>query len=502
MFQLRMIVLAGTLVAALVPSKGRGEAPNLVANPGFESSSRGWVAQGGKIAVVQGDREAHSGSGAIRVLAAQQGKQFFGRLSSSKRWEVVPGARYVVSAWVKGQGQATVGVYEYAVQDRSPRFRQRVATPSPLTLSADWQMLTLVYRPADDSVTVAFYAMVSGEEGKMLVDDVAIMPCPEPQVDVSLGRVPAMAAAGTALRLPLTVRGSVTSPELSLALRREDGADVARQTLPQSDFSKPVTLPLPEQPVGYALLSAVEKTSGALATAQVDICLKDVCDACQAAAEQIKLQGPCHLVFVGDSLTAFFAGHNYVDKVRWWLQDRLGETVRVTNAGVGGDTITRVKDRLEKDVLSLQPPPTHVFIFLGHNDSKLKSTSEYREAVVTPADFDHDYREVVRTIQERLKAKVTIVSASSSVYEITKATAAEASKRGRSHNLFGKPEALEQFNVIARKVAADLGADYLDVYEPFRTHPQKPTLFTPDGVHINEQGNRLLTLELLKYLSR
>jgi lysophospholipase L1-like esterase len=414
----------------------------------------------------------------------------------------VPGARYVVSAWVKGQGQASLGVYEYAVQDHTIKFRQRVATPNPLDLSADWRKLSLVYRPADDSVTVAFYAMVSGEGGKMSIDDVTIVPCPEPPMEVSLGRVPAMTPAGTVLRLPLAVQGSVASPQLSVVLRGEDGAELARQALPQSNPSEPVALPLPGQPVGYAWLSVVERTSGAMAAAQIDVCPKDVCDACQSAVEGVKLKGPCHLVFVGDSLTAFFAGHNYVDKVRWWLQSRLGESVHVSNAGVGGDTITRVKDRLEKDVLSLQPPPTHVFIFLGHNDSKLKSSSEYHEAVVTPADFDRDYREVVRTIQERLKAKVTIVSSTSSVYEITEATAAEASKRGKSHNLFGKPETLEQFNAIARKVATDLGADYLDVYEPFRTHPQKPSLFTRDGVHINEQGNRLMTLELLKYLSR
>jgi lysophospholipase L1-like esterase len=336
----------------------------------------------------------------------------------------------------------------------------------------------------------------------MLVDDVAMMACPEPRVELSLGRTPAMAPAGTSLRLPLTVKGSITKPQLSLVLRGENAAVPTRYTLPKLHTSEPLSLTLPDQAVGCALLGVVEKTSGAVATAQIDVCPKDVYDACQSAAAGVKLKEPCHLVFVGDSLTALFAGHNYVDKIRWCLQNRLGETVCVTNAGVGGDTISRVKERLEKDVLSLQPPPTHVFLFLGHNDSKLKSTTEYREAVVAPADFGHDYREVVRAIQTRLHARVIIVSSTSSVFEITKATAAEAARRGKNHNLFGKPEALEQFNTIARKVAADLKADYLDVYEPFRTYPQKTILFTPDGVHINEQGNRWMALQVLKYLSR
>ena len=172
----------------------------------------------------------------------------------------------------------------------------------------------------------------------------------------------------------------------------------------------------------------------------------------------------------------------------------------MTNAGVGGDYTTRVLARLEKDVLGTKP--THVFVFLGHNDSKLKSTTEYREPVV-PADvFEKEYREIVQRIREKTGARVTIISATSSVYEITLETAQKAAKAGRAHSLFGKPEALEQFNAIARKVAAEQGCGYLDVYEPTRAHPNKPALFTADGVHISNEGNRLVALEILKYLGR
>lgn len=222
-----------------------------------------------------------------------------------------------------------------------------------------------------------------------------------------------------------------------------------------------------------------------------------------AAVAGVKLKPPAHLVFVGDSLTALYPDHNYVAQLRGWLAARFGGAVRVTNAGVGGDTITRVQARLEKDVLKLEPKPTHVFIFLGHNDSKLKSTSDYKEPVVKPEDFDRQYREVISAVQKTLGAKVIVLSATSSVYEITKATAEKSAKAGKAHNFFGKPEALEQFNAIARKAASDLGADYVDLYEPTRAHADKPGLFTKDGVHINERaGNPLVALEVLRYLSR
>lgn len=219
-------------------------------------------------------------------------------------------------------------------------------------------------------------------------------------------------------------------------------------------------------------------------------------------AARAKLQPPAHLVFVGDSLTALFPSSNYVAKVSACLHSRFGDEVRVTNAGIGGDYITRVRARLEKDVLRLEPKPTHVFIFLGHNDSKLKSSSGYTEPVVRADDFDRQYREVISTLQQKLGAKVIVISATSSVYEITAATAAKAAKAGKAHNLFGKPEALEGFNAIARKAATDLGADYIDVYSPTQNHANRPTLFTADGVHINDAGNTLVAQEVLRYLSR
>jgi lysophospholipase L1-like esterase len=88
------------------------------------------------------------------------------------------------------------------------------------------------------------------------------------------------------------------------------------------------------------------------------------------------------------------------------------------------------------------------------------------------------------------------------VYEITLPMAYEhLASRGRA-SLFGKPEVLEQFNAVARKVAQENGCDYLDVYEPTRTYPEKPVLFTADGVHLSAEGNRLIALELLKHLGK
>lgn len=220
------------------------------------------------------------------------------------------------------------------------------------------------------------------------------------------------------------------------------------------------------------------------------------------AASQVRLLPPGHLVFVGDSLTAGLPAVNYVALIRAALRERFGEGVHVTNAGVNGDTITRVQARLAKDVLELSPRPTHVFLFLGHNDSKLSWASGYEAPMVSPADYETQFRDVIARIRTSLGARVTVVSATSSVYELTRAIADAKARTATDHNLFGQPAALERFNAVARRVAAEGGADYLDVYEPTRRHPHKPDLFKPDGVHVNEQGNRLLAIEILRHLGK
>jgi len=150
-----------------------------------------------------------------------------------------------------------------------------------------------------------------------------------------------------------------------------------------------------------------------------------------------------------------------------------------------------------------QPKPTHVFFFLGHNDSKVSSTSGYANQCVDPETFEREYRLALEKVKKETGAKLIVMSATSSVFDICKANADKRKAIGRAHSLFGIPRELERFNTIARRVAAEAGADYVDLYEPTRTHPEKPSLFNPrDGVHLSAAGNDFIALQLLEYFGR
>jgi lysophospholipase L1-like esterase len=263
-------------------------------------------------------------------------------------------------------------------------------------------------------------------------------------------------------------------------------------------------------PEGILSLELRHASQGLKGKYDLDLVDRATCDAFQAATEAVRFDRlPAHLLFIGDSLTDLFRGQNYVDKVGYWLGRRFGAQVTVKNVGVGGDTITRVWDRLQGVPGSYRPEmyrslftprPTDVFFFLGHNDSKVSSASGYKEHMVAPDVFAAQYRQALRRVQQQTGARLVVLSATSSVWEITQATAEKRRAAGKSHNLFGKPAELERFNALARAAATDCGACWIDVYEPTRRHPQKPSLFTADGVHVSNLGNRLLAIEILKDL--
>jgi len=341
----------------------------------------------------------------------------------------------------------------------------------------------------------------------------AATPSAAPQSDVRIHAEPEhpMLPSGGAVEIKITATKKGTPLASAGLSARLEGGTPGEVRLDDSGTAGYRFQATPEMETGVHAVEFREPASGTVRKFYVDVVDQKTYDAFDETAKKIKPEAtPAHYLFIGDSLTDMFRGRNYVDKVDFWLWKIHGSQATVRNAGVGGDFILRVWQRLNKDPSSYrlnmydnlyEPLPTRVFFFLGHNDSKLTSRSEYKQPVVPLEEFEEKYRLAIRKIQAETKARITVLSATSSVYEITKATSARRLAQGKANNLFGKPEALEQFNAVARKIAGQCGADYLDVYEPTRRHPDKQSLFTRDGVHVNNNGNRLLALEILKYLA-
>jgi lysophospholipase L1-like esterase len=232
-----------------------------------------------------------------------------------------------------------------------------------------------------------------------------------------------------------------------------------------------------------------------------------------AVAKTINLKQNLRILFIGDSLSDFSRGRNYADKLQFWLSLNNPGKVSFRNAAVGGDYILRVRERLNGTVGGEaayrqemydeleQEKPDLVFIFLGHNDTRATSETNFAAPLVTPEAQEKAYREVIQFIRHKIGGKIVLVSASSSDFAICR----EATKKraqaapGKVQVLFGTPELMEGFNDVLKRLAAEYGLDYVDVYRPTA---DKASLFFPaDGVHLTEKGHRFIAAELLNYFA-
>lgn len=108
------------------------------------------------------------------------------------------------------------------------------------------------------------------------------------------------------------------------------------------------------------------------------------------------------IVFFGDSLTWGRYGGNFVAEVAKRLPDH-----DVINAGVGGDTVVNLLERVDDDVLSHEPDG--IFILIGGNDvysysqpnmrGYYRRSKQIHDGVVTPELYARSYRALLEKLQ-------------------------------------------------------------------------------------------------------
>jgi lysophospholipase L1-like esterase len=489
---------------------------NLLKNPGFETVSAqaltDWTNPqywSGTFAPSDTPADVHTGKRAGVLKATLNDKRHWGRIYDT----VVPvtyGLNYRFTLWAKGSGTVKLGAINYSEgKPGQPNYVYRWQE-QPVTLTDQWQQLSFDFTPTGpDIVRVAVTAELEGENAVAALDD----------ADLSVARK----FSGSIAAPPYMMVAPKSTVTLQIRARRDDQqsvrsvmagtpgtADQKPLTL-GADGSAEYTLTIPaDAPAGLQSVSFISADLGLATTSYVDVVDAETLEQFSSAAKAANIQGPCHLLFLGDSLTDFSRGFNYTDQVSYWLAAAKG-SITYRNAGVGGDYITRMQQRLNGDKTVhrlnaydnlLTPKPQRIFIMLGHNDSKLTSGSGFTQPVVSLSDYEKQFKEVIEKLRKDSGAQIILLSNTSSVYEITKKNADAAVAKGKSASLFGKPEVMEQFNEVLKKVAADTGCDYVDMYNPTKNYPDKPTLFTQDGVHMTLAGNHVVALELLRYLGK
>jgi lysophospholipase L1-like esterase len=435
---------------------------------------------------------------------------------------LIPGERYRLSACIKTGELADPTRARIILVSRSTPWR---VTLEPAQTTSGWAVYETLFTPApspDPHYTLV--VDIQKGAGKVWVGPIALTPLsPHAHSETDAA---ALSIEVTPLYTPVSEDGRA---DLTIRIRHE-GTPPTGGSL-RAAVHGPDARPVIDLAVtggfshyrfegacatGLYTFSAFDTATGRFATAYLDRLARQTYAAFEHLADATSFKAPTHLLFLGDSLTDFHRGFNYVDKLAFWLQRRHGPRITLKNAGVGGDFVTRVWDRLTGVTHAgapahragmynrlYDPRPSHVFLFLGHNDSKLTCASGHTIGFVPLPLFESCYRQIVQKIRDDTQARIILISTMSSFYDTTKANAEKAMARGEAPNLFGKPEALERYNEVIRSLAEAEGCGFIDVYTPSLRHPDKRSLFAPgDGVHISNKGNELVAMEILSYLAR
>ena len=218
------------------------------------------------------------------------------------------------------------------------------------------------------------------------------------------------------------------------------------------------------------------------------------------------LSGRRHLLFLGDSLSDYDRGRNYISTLQYFLPS--GFTVR--NCGVGGDTLKRIFLRLKGENTTrvsmydgiFSPVPDTIFILTGANDSKVSSRSGYRDTYVPEREQAALWDGIVDHLKKHTGAKIVLITSPDSYMPFQKALNDPLKAGNFPHTFFGIPEFQDRFNGRLRQTAAKHALGVIDFAAAVRNHPDRQSLYVPDdGVHLSLKGHRLLAGEILKYLA-
>jgi len=196
------------------------------------------------------------------------------------------------------------------------------------------------------------------------------------------------------------------------------------------------------------------------------------------------------IVFFGDSITELGVKPNgYVSIVRDSLRS-LGMEAEIIGAGISGNKVTDLQRRLKMDVIDKRPGI--VFVYIGINDVWHYHFAS-RGLSGTPKDqYKKVLTDIIREIQR--SGAIVVLCTPSVIGE----------KKDGTNEWDGM---LDDYAAISREAAEETGSVVLDLRREFldalstqNTLNAEKDIFTYDGVHLNDAGNRFVAERVMKIL--
>ena len=209
------------------------------------------------------------------------------------------------------------------------------------------------------------------------------------------------------------------------------------------------------------------------------------------------------VIFLGDSITQ--AGESVEGEGTYKgfitsLKENIGQEMELINKGIGGNKVPDLLLRYKNDVLELKP--NIVFIYIGINDVWHK----YDWGSGTDIDiYENGLRKIISEIKTT-GAKIILCTPTVIGENIGEFKLVNNFKYIETTDIMNND--LDAFSDVVRNLSSEFNTELLDLRKKFKDYISKNNMenlskgiLTYDGVHLNNEGNKLIADAMIKFLN-
>ena len=220
------------------------------------------------------------------------------------------------------------------------------------------------------------------------------------------------------------------------------------------------------------------------------------------------------VVFLGDSITenatsikgdtlTFANGAIFVPKYTGFIsriKEKIGEDIELIGKGIGGDKVSDLLTRYRNDVIQLNPDI--VFIYIGINDVWHK----YDFGTGSDIDlYEKGLRQIIGDIKN-IGAEVILCTPTVIGENKGEFTLVNQFKDIETMQIMNSD--LDAYSDVIRKISSEINTELIDLRKIFMNYISENNpnndpsgITTYDGVHLNDQGNKLIADEMLRFIN-
>lgn len=274
-----------------------------------------------------------------------------------------------------------------------------------------------------------------------------------------------------------------------------------------------LTVPAAQYPLGTNHVYAASKGVGV--PCYISVVSADEYAKSDAIARTIKLKKPIRVLFLGDSLSDYYRGYNYIDRVNFWLNKYNPGKFTFHNAGIGGDFLERASNRMEAELKYqkkwmyrqemykgiFKDEYDYVFLWLGQNDTRCMRNQGYKVPETTQEEQNKYLTLMLNRLKKHCpKAKVVLIAPSPSD-EALFLNREKTWAKSRNIAFYGKTEFVNAYDAFNRQFCKKHNLDYIDMLTAMRSISPIKELYVSDGVHLSDKGGILASDEILKFFA-